>query len=243
MAKVSVIIPTHNRWQLLMKAVSSVLNQTMTDWELIISDDGSTDETSMVAHDLALQHANVFLVRSEKNRGVAWAIRQGMEAATAKRFAFLSDDDEYRPTYLETLGAALDANPDYDMVYAGVWVEYWDAIFGGRAGQANEMPLAYPEELPYRNVVWGFMANRSMYDALGGWPTRFKIANDWDFFLTAYASGMRLLRITDPLYVYRYWIGGHTYTARRLQLDESDQIMELFRQGLMDVRVGVSNGR
>ena len=125
MAKVSVIIPTYNRWQLLQKAVGSVMAQTMTDWELIISDDGSTDETPMVAHDLALQHANVFLVRSEKNRGVAWAIRQGMEAATAKRFAFLSDDDEYRDTYLETLYTALDANPDYDMVYAGVWVEYW----------------------------------------------------------------------------------------------------------------------
>jgi hypothetical protein len=85
------------------------------------------------------------------------------------------------------------------------------------------------------------MANRSMYDALGGWPTRFKIANDWDFFLMAYASGMRLLRITDPLYVYRYWVGGHTFTDRKLQLDESNQIMELYRQGLMDVRVGVTH--
>ena len=236
MAKVSVIIPTHNRWQLLTKAVASVLNQTMTDWELIISDDGSTDETPMLAADLARQDQRISVVRSEKNRGVAWAIRQGMEAATAKRFAFLSDDDEYRDTYLETLYTALDANPGYDMVYAGVWVEYWDTIFGGRAGQANEMPLAYPDELPYRNVVWGFMANRSMYDALGGWPTRFKIANDWDFFLMAYASGMRLLRITDPLYVYRYWTGGHTFTDRRLQLDESEGIRQLYMTGMMDVR-------
>jgi len=242
MAKVSVIIPTHNRWQLLTKAVASVVAQTMTDWELIISDDGSTDETPMVAHDLALSHDKVFLVRGETNQGVAWAIRRGMEAATAKRFAFLSDDDEYRPTYLETLYRALDDNPEYDMVYAGVWCEWRDTIFGGTAGRAQEMPLAYPEELPDRNVVWGFMANRSMYDALGGWPTRFRIANDWDFFLTAYASGMRLLRITDPLYVYRYWVGGHTFTDRKLQLDESDQIMQLYRQGLMDVRVGVIHG-
>lgn len=242
MAKVSVIIPTHNRWQLLLKAVSSVMAQTMTDWELIISDDGSTDDTRMVADDLARQDARISVVGCDVNRGVAWAIRLGMEAATASRFACLADDDEYRPTYLETLGAALDANPDYDMVYAGAWVEYWDTIFGGQAGQANEMPLAYPDELPYRNVVWGFMAKRSMYDALGGWPTRFKIANDWDFFLTAYASGMRLLRITDPLYVYRYWVGGHTFTDRRRQLDESEGIRQLYMAGAMDVRVGVIHG-
>lgn len=241
MAKVSVIIPTHNRWQLLTKAVASVMAQTMTDWELIISDDGSTDETPMLAADLARQDQRISVVRSETNRGVAWAIRRGVEASTSKRWCLLSDDDEYRPTYLEVLFKALDANPDYDMVYAGVWVEYWDTIFGGRAGQANEMPLAYPDELSHRNVVWGFMAERSMYDALGGWPTRFRIANDWDFFLTAYASGMRLLRISDPLYVYRYWVGGHTFTDRKLQLDESDQIMRLYRQGLMDVRVGVTH--
>lgn len=243
MATVSVIIPTYNRVQLLTKAVASVMAQTMTDWELIISDDGSTDETLDHARSLAFQHANVILVRGETNQGVAWAIRRGVEAAKAKRFALLSDDDEYRPTYLETLSAALDANPDYDMVYSGVWVEYWDTIFGGMAGQASEMQLGYPGELPYHNVVWGFMANRSMYDALGGWPTRFKIANDWDFFLTAYASGMRLLRITDPLYVYRYWMGGQTFTDRQRQLDESNRIIELYRQGLMDVRVGERHGR
>ena len=241
MAKVSVIIPTYNRWQLLQKAVGSVMAQTMPDWELIISDDGSTDETPMVAHDLALSHDKVFLVRGEQNQGQAWAIRRGVEASTSKRWCLLSDDDEYRPTYLEVLFKALEANPGHDMVYAGVWVEWRDTIFGGTAGRAQEMQIAYPDDLPDRNIVWGFMAERAMYDALGGYPTRMSIAHDWDFFLTAYASGMRMLRITDPLYVYRYWVGGQTFTNRAQQLAESDQVQELYRKGLMDVRAGVTH--
>lgn len=236
MPKVSVIIPTHNRWQLLIKAVGSVLSQTMSDFELIISDDGSTDETPMVAQDLVNQDSRIQYIRSDENRGVAFAIRQGVEVSHCKRFSLLSDDDEYRPNYLEVLYKALDDNPEYDMVYGGVYVEYWNSIFGGREGENVIMNLAYPYELPDRNVVWGFMTKRAMYDALGGWPTALRIANDWHFFLMAYASGMKLLRIEDPLYVYRYWTGGHTFTDRKQQLDESDEVVRMYREGLLDMR-------
>lgn len=236
MPKVSVILPTHNRWQLLMKAIGSVLTQTEQDFELIISDDGSTDETPIVAQDLVKQDSRIQYIRSEENRGVAWAVRQGVEASHCDRFACLADDDEYKPTYLEVYSKALDENPEYDIVYGGVLVEYWNSIFGGREGESVIMSLAYPYELPSRNVVWGFMMKRASYDALGGWPTRFRIANDWDFFLMAYASGMKFLRIEDPLYVYRYWTGGHTFTDRKQQLEESDEVVRMYREGLLDVR-------
>lgn len=236
MPEVSVIIPTHNRWQLLMKAVGSVLSQTMTDFELIISDDGSTDDTQIVAQDLAIQDSRIQYIRNDENRGVAWAIRDGVEVSHCERFSLLSDDDEYRPTYLDVLYKALDDNPDYDMVYGGTYIEYWDSIFGGREGENVIMSLPYPHELPSRNVVWGFMAKRAMYDTLGGWPTQLRIANDWHFFLMAYASGMKFLRIEDPLYVYRYWTGGHTFTCRELQLNESDEVLRMYREGLLDVR-------
>jgi len=210
--------------------------QTMSDFELIVSDDGSTDDTEMVVTDLAKQDSRIQYIRSDTNRGVAWAIRNGVEASRCERFSLLSDDDEYRTAYLETLCHALDENQQYDMVYCGVYVEYWDSIFGGRAGENVIMALGSPHELPSRNVVWGFMAKRQMYNALGGWPTDLHVANDWHFFLKAYASGMNMIRIEDPLYVYRYWTGGHTFTDRLRQLNESDEIVRMYQEGLLDVR-------
>lgn len=232
---ITVIIPTHNRALLLGKALDSVLAQTLTDWQLIISDDGSNAATRVLISDYIRDHSDwpITCVRSEENRGVAWAIRQAMDQVKTPLFTFLSDDDEYAPTWLEALYRAFDQNPEYDIVYAGAMIEYRDSIFGGLEGEVKEMPLAWPADLPDRNIVWGFMMRTSKYHQIGGWPTRFKIANDWDFFLGAYCHHLRFLRLPDPLYIYRYWKGGHTFTHRMLQLQESAEIQDLYRKGMM----------
>jgi glycosyltransferase involved in cell wall biosynthesis len=104
MPKVSVILPTFNRADTIMRAIRSVQAQTFQDWELIVVDDGSTDNT-MAA--LAGIDARITLIRQE-NRGVTEARNTGIRAGSCDFFAFLDSDDEFMPHHLELCVAFLE---------------------------------------------------------------------------------------------------------------------------------------
>ena len=119
--RVSVIIPTHNRALMLIRAVDSVLAQTFADFELLIVDDGSTDETSEVVAGFADPRIRSF--RHVSNRGQAAARNTGIANAQGEYIAFLDDDDEFLPTKIEEQVEMLDAAGDeVGMVY--VWCSY-----------------------------------------------------------------------------------------------------------------------
>src|SRR5713226_7707474 len=95
---VSVIMPTFNRRRVIGRAISSVLSQTYSDYELIVIDDGSTDGTSDW---LAQEYPGVRLIRCASNRGAAGARNFGFEAARGEFIAFLDSDDVWTPEYLQ----------------------------------------------------------------------------------------------------------------------------------------------
>jgi glycosyltransferase involved in cell wall biosynthesis len=104
MPKVSIILPTFNRADTIMRALRSVQAQSFQDWELIVVDDGSTDNT-MAA--LAGIDARITLIRQE-NRGVTEARTTGIQAGSGDCFAFLDSDDEFMPHHLELCVAFLE---------------------------------------------------------------------------------------------------------------------------------------
>jgi hypothetical protein len=104
MPKVSIILPTFNRADTIMRAIRSVQAQSFQDWELIVVDDGSTDNT-MAA--LAGIDARITLIRQE-NRGVTEARNTGICAGSCDFFAFLDSDDEFMPHHLELCVAFLE---------------------------------------------------------------------------------------------------------------------------------------
>ncbi len=115
----SVIIPTYNRRQWVGRAVRSVLAQTFRDWELIVVDDASDDDTVDYVRDefgSALQ-----LIELEENGGVSAARNRGIEAAQGEFMAFLDSDDEFLPKKLEKQAAALDES--------ALWVCHTDEIW------------------------------------------------------------------------------------------------------------------
>lgn len=95
---ISVIIPTYNRAPFLERAVSSVLNQSFSQLELIIVDDGSTDETSRIAHSFEDKRVRYYY---QENRGVSAARNLGLSAATGKYAALLDSDDYWLPGKLK----------------------------------------------------------------------------------------------------------------------------------------------
>lgn len=108
--KVSVIIPVYNGEAFLAEAVGSVQAQTVSDWEMIVVDDGSTDGSAAVAERLARRDVRIRLVR-QTNAGVSAARNAGFAVATGEQVAFLDVDDLWEREALETLGHALDAAP------------------------------------------------------------------------------------------------------------------------------------
>jgi glycosyltransferase involved in cell wall biosynthesis len=104
---VSVIIPTYNRGWILKEAVESVLSQTYENYELIVVDDGSTDNTRL----LLRSFKDIRLV-SQENKGVSAARNRGIEAATGDYLAFLDSDDLWLPEKLDSQMAFFHAHPD-----------------------------------------------------------------------------------------------------------------------------------
>jgi glycosyltransferase involved in cell wall biosynthesis len=112
--RVSVVIPTYNRADYIAAAIDSVIAQTLPDVEIIVVDDGSTDDT---ADRLAAYGGRLVCLRTP-NRGFAMARNTGMEAARGDYIAWLDSDDEYWPFKLDLQVRLLDARPDVGFVYS-----------------------------------------------------------------------------------------------------------------------------
>jgi len=112
--KVSVILPTFNRAAYLPDAIESVLCQTFRDFELVIVDDGSTDNTRQIVQ---MYPDKRIRYRFKQNGGIASALNCGIKQSTGTYLARLDSDDVFLPEKLAYQVACLDANPDCGLVY------------------------------------------------------------------------------------------------------------------------------
>src|SRR5688572_12989833 len=120
-------------------AIRSALAQTFTDFELIVVDDGSKDETAGIVQTIAAEDGRVRLVQ-QANRGLAGARNTALRAARGEMFALLDSDDMWEPEFLAAQVAILEAHPDVDIVTGNGW--YLD---GPRHGQ---LARPYPDPRP-----------------------------------------------------------------------------------------------
>jgi len=116
---VSIIIPTHNRPDLLEEAIKSIALQSITDWEAIIVDDNSTPAVDQSS--IQKKFGDKFkVIHHQSSKGGALAKNTGIETAKGDYIAFLDDDDLYAPTYLEKAIKTLKENPQLDTLFMGV---------------------------------------------------------------------------------------------------------------------------
>ena len=118
MPKVSVLIPTYNRRRYLVEAIRSVEAQTSRDWEIVVADDGSTDDTRSVVE--AFSGAIRYLY--QENQGVSVARNLAFRESTGQYVVFLDSDDYLLPNALADFSAALDSDPNCDVVYSDGFV-------------------------------------------------------------------------------------------------------------------------
>jgi glycosyltransferase involved in cell wall biosynthesis len=114
--KVSIVMAARNAERHLQEAIDSILCQTLTEFELIIVDDASTDETSGMLEDYAARDSRVRVLRNEVNHGLTWSLNRGLEAARAPIIARMDADDISSPRRLERQVRFLDMNPEHLLV-------------------------------------------------------------------------------------------------------------------------------
>ena len=123
----SVILPTYNQSAFIRRAILSLYQQKYQDWELIIINDGCTDDTERFLSDIIL-HQRVTYIKNESNQGMGYAINQGIEAAKYDYIAYLPSDDFYYQEHLETLHDKLSQSADTVLAFTGVRYENKDSF-------------------------------------------------------------------------------------------------------------------
>ena len=114
---VSIIIPVYNGEKYICKCIYSVMNQTFTDFEVIIVDDGSTDDTCNLLQDICVKYEDIFVFR-QKNKGVSCARNNGIKYAKGKYLCFIDSDDYIESDFLDRL--IKNAEEGYDWILSGI---------------------------------------------------------------------------------------------------------------------------
>jgi Glycosyltransferases involved in cell wall biogenesis len=191
---VTTIIPVFNRPALLTEAVESVLGQTYRPIEIIIVDDGSTDETPAVAGALAVEHDGIIRTIHVPNGGPGLAREAGRLAARGGYIQHLDSDDLLLPRKFERQVAALEASPDCGAVYGWTRFRHYDGRVEPqpwkRSGERIE--TMFPAMLTMR--WWDTptpLYRASLIDAAGPW-TGLRIEEDWEYDCRLAAAGVRL---------------------------------------------------
>jgi glycosyltransferase involved in cell wall biosynthesis len=183
--KVSVILPTYNRATLLGTAIESVLGQSFHDLELIVVDDGSTDDTETLVRRYRDSDERVRYLRQE-NRGISAAMNAGIRAASGQMIARIDSDDRWLPDLLETEVSILEARPEIGLVYSrGQWVDQDLNPLSTIVGQT----LHFPNDT-LRSMLWSdatcsitVVARRECFDRAGVFDESLATSEDWDMWL------------------------------------------------------------
>ena len=227
----SLIVPAYNRGPLLAQTLRSALDQSVPFHEIIVVDDGSTDETADVVRRFAGQ---VRYIRTD-NQGVQKARNIGAAAASSDLIAFCDSDDLLDPDYVEVVGNWLATHPDIDLTYVnfstfGARPWYSDKFFAAPEGYFDcvrldhgfyvDDPDLYIKSIRYPCMwVTGMVVRKSFYDTIGGFDVTFHrvITEDWEFNLRALSKGRAAL-CRKVLARVRYHCGSQSDNTVRLHL-------------------------
>jgi glycosyltransferase involved in cell wall biosynthesis len=201
MPKVSIVIPAYNAMKYLPETIDSVLGQTFTDYEVIIVDDGSKDDTVQWASSIPDPR---FRVVAQANQGTPGARNTGITQSTGEYIAFLDADDLWAPTKLAEQAAVLDSNPSVGLV--DTWTILVDQL-GKPTGKlvASEAEGEVWKLLVEYDTVCGgstVMLRRSCFERVGLFDIMIKFAEDWDMWIRV-SEFYHFAVVRKPLVSYR----------------------------------------
>ncbi|MBD2071195.1 glycosyltransferase [Leptolyngbya sp. FACHB-671] len=223
--RVSVIIPAYNCAEYIAETIESVLNQTYSDYEIIVVDDGSTDATREVAKAYGDRLQYVY----QQNQGAAAARNRGMRLARGELIAFLDGDDLFSPDKLAVQVAYFDANPSVGMVKTG-----WQIIDQQGKFVSTVEPWHYAPKLDLATLVLykvsrpsALMVHRDWCERTNGFNTDFAIGEDLDWMLRLALMGCEIVWVRQTHACYRQHSDSLMSSGSRLRAD-MENVMDQF---------------
>ena len=198
--KVSVLMGIYNCADTLPQAVAAIRNQTYQNWELILCDDGSTDDTYEVAQKLALLDARIILLRNEQNLGLNQTLNNCLAKATGEYVARMDGDDDCLPERFERQVALLEKHPEFQITSSPMIL--FDE--NGEWGQTTLPEFPTPAKVVEGTAICHapVMLRKDCMDAVGGYTVDKKMlrVEDVNLWIKLYAAGYRCCNIQQPLY-------------------------------------------
>lgn len=203
--KLSVIVPCFNAEDTIGTQLKALARQRWSEpWEVIVSDNGSSDNTLAVADRFKTEIANLRIVDSSDRRGVAHAYNVGAQVATGDALAFCDADDEVGTGWMEAMGAAL---MEYDLVASRFefkklntsWVQHSQ----GGPQQHGLQRLWYPPYLPHAGSC-GLGVKKSLHEAVGGFDECLKKLVDTDYIIRLELAGTKLHFVPNAIIHVRF---------------------------------------
>lgn len=199
----SILTPAYNAASTLARTIESVLEQTYADWEHVIVDDGSSDETVQIARSYAAEEPRIRVFASE-HQGVSRTRIQTMAHARGELFARLDADDCMTPTYLERVDAFFGEHPDAQIVSTNGYQVFPD---GRRVYYYTAPIFQETSSLSISDMLSGYLIGtsavmtRDVYEMTGG-PRPEARSEDIDLWLRAVAMGAVHYHLPEPIFLY-----------------------------------------
>lgn len=228
MPRVSVLVPTFNCAKYLGRAINTALNQTYSDFEVIIVDDGSTDETKEVV----AQFGNKVTYYYQPNKGLSVARNVTLGKASGEFVAYLDADDMWYPQKLERHIAFLDAHPECGFVHSDITViNEDDEVLYPRFNQdtGRKVPVGdCIRDLVKRChiQILTVVERRTCSEAVGNFDPRLLVAQDYFRWIMIASHGWKVGYIDEPLAMYR-WRNGSLMSNRHRLVEDIERICQI----------------
>lgn len=185
------------------QAVDSILNQTFTDFEFIICDDGSEPEFYQWLKGYCRKDCRIRLLRSKSNHGLAAALNNGLRYTQGKYIARMDADDRSAKERLARQYAFLESHPAYALTGCSAWMIGDRGTWGIRRMEEMPSKTSFLRTSPFIHPA--VMIRREVIQALHGYTEAQAAvrAEDYDFFMRLYAAGFRGYNLQEPLLCYR----------------------------------------
>ena len=199
-SRISVLMGIYNCADTLEQAVVSIQNQTYTNWELILCEDGSSDNTYEIAEKLAANDSRIILLRNERNMGLNATLNRCLAAATGDYVARMDGDDDCVPERFEKQISFLESHPEFQIVSSPMIL--FDE--NGEWGCTKSPEYPQPEDTVGGTAFChaAVMLKKDCMDRVGGYTEdrRMLRVEDVNLWIKLYAAGYRGYNIQEPLY-------------------------------------------
>jgi glycosyltransferase involved in cell wall biosynthesis len=193
---ISVVITCYNYGDYIADAIASVQRQTYSNWECIVVDDGSTDQTFDIVNAIITNDSRIKYFRQD-NQGVAAARNFGIKLSSGKYILPLDADDYLSPEYLAEASTVFEKYPNVKLVYSDTM------LFGAINGILRVSKYSFEQMLLENMIVCTAMFRRTDFDKTNGYDPKLKNLEDWDFWISFLDSDDVVFKINRPLFFYR----------------------------------------